>query len=741
MVKLKESPQEKERRQETELDPKTSPEKGVFSANTHQPSYPDKRLSTIIDQSRYISRDLSWLKFNERVLDQCRSSRRNLFEKCKFLAISASNLDEFFTIRVGSLYNYLDYDKERLDYSGLRERPFRATLLSKAQEFVKEQYQVFAELKHQFKRNGFSIVSELDSLLETEQAEIRRYFERTLFPMLTPMVFDSFHAFPILRPQSLIFGVVTINPHSEKRAKKASFIQVPQNLPRFYVIERGTELLFIPIEEIIRKHIESLYRNVKILSVDVFRITRNGDFTLDESDDMEADFIEEVRQKLKTRRTGRVVRLEIQPGFSKWLVNILIHRWDIDHYNIFEINELLDLTALWEIIKHPEFKTKLPVSPAPVLPLGIHQHEREADIFELIRQKDILLHHPYNSFEWVLRLLEEAAEDPNVLSIKMTIYRLSRHSRVTEALLKAAENGKHVSALFELKARFDEENNIREAQRLQKAGCYIIYGIGGYKTHTKLLQIVRKENDEVRRYIHITSGNYNEDTARLYTDVGLLSANETYAQDVSEFFNAITGHSIPNTYRYLITSPHDMRQALIQLIRQEAENAKQGKPSGICIKINSLEDRIVIDELYAASQAGVPVKLIVRGICCLRPQRAGLSDNIAVRSIVGDYLEHSRLYYFHNAGEPLIYGGSADVMVRSFERRIESLFLIVDPLAKQQAIYILASCWRDNVNAYEMQEDGSYVKIKPKQGERLFNVHKEFYRVTEKAVTQAKLFD
>lgn len=714
---------------------------GVFLPNIQNNTL-SERFSTIVSQSRYISRDLSWLQFNERVLDQARSPQRNIFEKLKFVAITASNLDEFFTIRVGSLYNYLDYGKQRLDYSGLRERPFRITLLTEAQRFCQKQYQLFYELESSFHEHGFRIVYNLSELSEQAQRQIKSYFERTLYPMLTPMVFDSFHAFPILRPQSLIFGVVTINPLSQKRVKKVSFIQVPQNLPRFYTLEQGEYTFFVPIEQIIRWQIHTLYRNVDIQSVDLFRITRNGDFTLDESDDMEADFIEEVRQKLKSRRTGRVVRLEIESGYSEWLKSILTERWDIDQYNIFEIPHLLDLTALWEILNHEDFRTELPKAMHPVAPMGIVQNgdEQDIDIFELIRQRDIFLHHPYHAFDWVLRLLEEAAEDPNVLSIKMTIYRLSKRSRVTEALLKAAENGKHVSALFELKARFDEENNIREAQRLQKAGCYIIYGIGGYKTHTKLLQIVRKEDNSVRRYVHLSSGNYNEDTARIYTDIGLLTANEVYARDVSEFFNAITGHSIPDTYQYLITSPRDMRRTLIELIRNEAQNVQAGKAAGICIKINSLEDRIVIDELYAASQAGVPIELIVRGICCLRPKRIGLSENIRVRSIVGDYLEHSRIYYFHNAGKPLVYGGSADIMVRSFERRIESLFLLTDPLACQQAICILSYCLRDNVNAYEMQEDGQYKKITPQEGEPNYNVHKDFYNLSETEAMQAKLF-
>jgi polyphosphate kinase len=432
------------------------------------------------------------------------------------------------------------------------------------------------------------------------------------------------------------------------------------------------------------------------------------------------------------------VRIEAEPGYSTWMMKILKGRWELDDDNIFIADRMIDFTGLWQIVGHKEFREKIPSVPAQVPPISLRQ-VKDASILETLKHQDVLLHHPYNSIEPVVHLLEQSAEDPEVLAIKLTIYRLAKNSRITNALLKAAENGKHVSVLFEVKARFDEENNIREAQRLQKAGCFVIYGISRYKTHTKLLLIVRKDGDKVTRYVHMSSGNYNEDTSRLYTDIGLLTTNEIYAHDVSEFFNVITGHSSPSNYQYLITAPRDMRQQLIELIQKEAANAEQGLPSGIVIKLNSLEDREVIDQLYSASQAGVPIKLIVRGICCLRPGRPGLSENIVVHSIVGDFLEHTRLFYFHNAGDPKVYGGSADIMVRSFERRIESLFLIVSPLLKQQVINILEYNLKDNVNSYELEENGYYVKCTT-NGNPPFNIHKEFYNVTTEIVMEAKLF-
>nr|WP_229311161.1 polyphosphate kinase 1 [Larkinella soli] len=706
----------------------------------------NERLANVVEQSNYISRDLSWLKFNARVLDQARNPERHLLDRLKFLAITASNLDEFFTIRVGSLYNYIDYGKERVDYSGLREIPFRKALLGAAQQFSREQLDVYNELAGSFSELEFRIIG-IDDLTEEERTRAVEYFDRTIYPMLTPMVYDYTHTFPVLLAKVLIFGVVTQDPNRPVKAgdedenQRLSFVQIPANLPRFMTLERPAETCFLPIEEIVRMEIKKLYRNVDIMAVNLMRITRNGDFTLEESDDIETDFIDEIKQKIKDRRLGRVVRVEIQSGAQEWMINLVKKRWEIDDFNLFENDRLIDYTSLWQIIRHPEFRDELPAPPSPVLPLGLRR-EKNTDIFEIMKERDILLHHPFNNFEPVLTLLEQAAEDLNVLAIKLTIYRLAKRSRVTEALLKAAENGKHVSVLFEVKARFDEENNIREAQRLQKAGCFVIYGISSYKTHTKLLLVVRNEGNRVVRYAHLSSGNYNEETSKLYTDIGLLTTDEIYTHDISEFFNVITGHSLPNDYQYLITAPRDMRMQLVKLIQEEAENARQGLPSGICIKINSLEDKIVIDELYRASQAGVPIRLVVRGICCLRPHRKDLSENITVRSIVGDFLEHTRLFYFHNNGDPKIYGGSADIMVRSFDRRIESLFLLVDKKVKQQAIHLLNYNLRDNVNAYEMLEDGHYKKCcVDVDKEETFNIHQRFFHVTQKEVMEARLFN
>jgi len=693
-----------------------------------------------IYESNYISRDLSWLQFNYRVLDQAKHEDRSIFDRMKFLSITASNLDEFCTIRLGSLYNYLDYSKERYDYSGLREEPFRNYLMNELHKFVGAQCDYYIQaLKPLFERNNFRI-ADYPSLGLEDKGRVDLYFQRTIYPMLTPMLFDNYHTFPVLKNNRLLFGVVTKAPQDQQNQLRVSFIQVPSNIPRFYeILNKDNSISFISVEDIIRNNVFHLFRNIEIVSVNLFRINRNGDFTLEESEDIETNFLEELKRKLQTRRTGRVVRLDIEENPDPWMMRLLKIQWDLDDQNIVFIPKgaMVDFTGITQIVNHAEFKAKR-FQPKPQVKPITFPEQGARDLFEVLKERDILLHHPYNSMEPVLELLEKAADDRFVLSIKITIYRLAKDSRVSAALLKAAENGKHVSVLFEVKARFDEENNLREAQKLQKAGCFVIYGVSSLKTHTKLLLIVRNEPDRVYRYVHLSSGNYNETTARFYTDLGLLSTNETYAHDVSEFFNVITGHSHPTSYINLITSPNDMRRQLCALIRIEAENAKNGLPSAVIIKLNSIQDKELIDTLYEASQAGVQVKLIVRGICCVRPGRKGISENIEVLSVVGEFLEHSRIYYFHNNGDPKVYTGSADAMVRSFDRRVESLFRLEQDILRKQAMSILSFNLKDNVNSYVMQEDGSY-HIKEQNGDQPFNMHKEFYNVTKEIVAATVL--
>lgn len=692
--------------------------------------------SNIINQSNLISRDLSWLNFNYRVLDQVKDKNRGVLDKLKFLSIVSSNFDEFFEIRVGSLYNYIDNNKKRIDYSGMREEPFREFLLEQCSKFFNDFNTYFSDTIITELNEKKIFIGNLDNLDEEGQKRAKKYFKKTIFPMLTPMVFDNLHSFPILMNKVLIFGVVTKTKDSSKK-KKISFIQIPVNLPRFFEYKIDDNIFFIPIEKIISKYIDKFFRSVLIESVSLFRIIRNGDFTLEESEDIETNFLEELKQKLKDRKFSRVVRIEISKSFDDYLLKSLKERFKVDDLNIMRLksNTILDYTSLNQIIDYNEFSELLPNYPSPIKSIDM-EGDNEKSIFEILSDRDVFLHHPYNSFDPVIKLLNEAADDPNVLSIKITLYRTAKNSGVIDALLKAAEKGKHVSVLFEVKARFDEENNLRNGYKLEKAGCYVIYGIGSLKTHTKLLLIVRREGKKVKNYAHMGTGNYNETTSRLYTDLSLMTSNQKYTKDALEFFNVITGHSVPDDYENLITAPIYMRDKIISLIQGEIETSLSGGEGKICIKINSLQDKDVINKLYEASNSGVKVCLIVRGICCLRPGREGLSENIKVLSIVGDYLEHSRLYYFHNGGNPIIYSGSADVMIRSFKRRIESLFKINEEFIKKEAITILNYNLRDNCNSYELNEDGSYSK-REKGKNKEFNLFKEFYLLDRNKVEES----
>ena len=496
--------------------------------------------SNNIYKIKLISRALSWLNFNYRVLDQAKSDQRSILDRLKFLSIVSSNFDEFFEIRVGSLYNYIDNNKKRIDYSGMRENPFRKYLLDKCQIFFKDFNDFFAKtiLPTMVKEKIF--IGGVNLLDDEGRKRAKKYFKKTIFPMLTPMVYDNLHSFPILMNKVLIFGVVT-KEKDRKSKKKISFIQIPVNIPRFFEYQIEERTYFIPIEKIIKKYIKHFFRNVSIENISQFRIIRNGDFTLEESEDIETNFLEELKQKLKGRKFGRVVRIELDGTFDEYILDNLKKIFKIDELNIMKIppKSILDLSSINQIINYEDLSELLPKYPSPIQSFDMFNSDRK-NIFQILSEKDIFLHHPYNSFDPVIRLLNEAAEDSNVLSIKITLYRTAKNSGVIDALLKASENGKHVSVLFEAKARFDEENNLKNGYRLEKAGCYVIYGIGTLKTHTKLLLIVRKEGKKVKHYAHMGTGNYNETTSKLYTDLGLMTSNQKYTKDALEFFNVIT---------------------------------------------------------------------------------------------------------------------------------------------------------------------------------------------------------
>lgn len=691
----------------------------------------------------YLSRDLSWLQFNRRVLALAEDHARSPFNRLRFLSISASNQDEFFMIRLGGLYNFIDYNKKK-DSKKLKLELLRKELFEQAHQFHHHQHQLYTEtLFPALQKANCFIIKSLSELDQEAQKEVEEYFNNVLFPLLTPMSFEEDHQVPLLRNRTSAFCVVT-QSLTEKTTSNItySFIQLPTNLPRFYEVSTENGYFFIPLEEIIRSYLPNFFQNVKLLEAVFLRVTRNGDFSLEESegsDDMEEKLLEELKRQLKKRNTSEVIRLEIEEPCSSKTLEVLKSKWEITDQNVFWVKatSLIDFIALHQVAYHPGFSDQLPKEEPSIPPLTM-PGAPSGHLFDELKKQDVLIHRPYNSFPIVLNLLEEAAEDPKVLAIKLTVYRLAEDSAIVKSLIKAAKNGKQVAVLIELKARFDEEHNMQEAKRLQKAGCSVIYGRVGMKTHAKLLFIVRDENKQAQCYVHMSSGNYNEKTAQYYTDVSLLTTDPGYAKDVSNFFNVITGHSYPQHYENLITAPIDLREKLLAFIDREISYANKGMPAGIVLKLNALSDKTIIDALYKASQAGVQIKLIVRGICCLIPDKKGLSENIEVKSIVGEYLEHARLFYFHNNGDPVVYGGSADIMVRSFDKRIESLFLIKNKMHQQQIIHLLWANLEDNVNSYLMKEDGSYERVKT--GKRPpFNVHKAFYQVKQEDVMKATL--
>lgn len=692
------------------------------------------------DQAKYpvrlLDRDFSWLKFNERVLDQAERPERNVFEQLKFLAISAANLDEFFMVRMGRLYDRRNHIptpswRRALDLGSLRHQ-----LLVASKKIFKRQHTCLLEkLMPRSKTGSFTVVQTLNTLSQAEQEQLRSYFDAVLFPILSPIVFDRHDVFPVLGHKLLVLGVVTYDSSNQDATPRISFIQLPAHLPRFYVLSRHTQVIGIPIENIVYTYLSSFFEGSNIRSVTLMRIIRDADFYTGNGEDTEAHTTEILKKRLKQRALGRVVRLDVTVSNDPWLVALLMQVLDIDKDNLFEvpIGSILDMRGLQELTRH---KTRSYHTSVPPLACAARD---SINFFKVLKHRDILLHHPYNSIDLLVGFIKRAAEDPHVITIQMTIYRLAPYSVVTKALAEAAVNGKQVVVLIEVKARFDEEHNMREAQKLEQAGCSVLYGTCSTKTHAKVMLIVREEEGSFKRYAHLSSGNYNEDTAQGYVDIGLMTADEAYTREVAAFLDTIMGRGLSQTYTNLIATPLDMREQLINMIRQEMYNAQQGLPCGIVIKVNALEDQASIEALYEASQSGVPIRLIVRGICCLIPQRPNLSSNITVRSIVGDFLEHARIFYFHNRGFEKIYVGSADVMVKSFDKRIESLFLIKQPMLQKEVLNILVYNLRDTFNSYAMQEDGAYTKVAT-DSENNFNIHQAFFKLKQEDITDARLF-
>ena len=684
-----------------------------------------------LDSKNYVNRELSWLEFDFRILNEARDKSIPLFERLKFLSITASNLDEFFMVRVASLKDMVHAKYKKTDIAGLRPEEQLELIGEKTHELVALQYSTYnRSLLPALKQQGLQIVSEHEELTEKDGNFVDRFFHDNVYPVLTPMAVDSSRPFPLIRNKSLNIAAL-VQKKNGADGLEFAMVQVPSGLPRIVELpaDGSGERRVILLEEIIERNMKELFLNYNIVSAHPFRIMRNADFTLDEEE--AEDLLEEIQKQLKKRQWGEVIRLEVEEKVDKRLLKILKRELSVGNDDIYEINGPLDLTFLMKMYGMSGFdELKTP----SYTPQPIPAFMNDDDIFTNMRKGDILLHHPYQTFEPVVEFVRQAAKDPDVLAIKQTLYRVSGHSPIVAALAEAAERGKQVSVLVELKARFDEENNINWAKKLEKAGCHVIYGLVGLKTHCKITLVVRREEDGIRRYVHLGTGNYNDSTAKLYTDCGLMTCHPQIGEDATAVFNMLSGYSEPPTWNKLALAPLWLRSRCIRMIKREAEHARAGKSARIMAKMNSLCDKEVIANLYEASCAGVKIELVIRGICCLKAGIPGLSENITVHSIVGNFLEHARILYVENDGSPEVYMGSADWMPRNLDKRVEIMFPVEDPELKKQVIHILQVQLEDNVKAHVLQPDGTYEKI-DKRGKVLVCAQEQF---CEEAIAMAK---
>ncbi len=674
----------------------------------------------------YNNRELSWMDFNARVLEEALEKDNPLMSRINFLAITASNLDEFFMVRVAGIVEQVDSKYTTPDASGLTPQAQLRLLSEKIHAFTERQYScLHRSILPAMRRKDIVFLTPRE-MNETQLRHINDYFNKTLFPVLTPLAVDRSRPFPLLANKSLNIAV-RLQKDGESNF---AVVQVPSILPRFLELPCDNGRAFVLLENIIIEKLDQLFELHRIEAVCPFRVTRNSDLEIDEESE---DLMLAIEKSIKKRKRGRPVRLELLQRCDAETKSFLVDMLEVSDQEIYEIPGPVDLTFLSKFCGLPGFEEMnfAPIRPVDP-PADFWGYD---DIFEAIRDKDRMVHHPYESFNVVVRFVQTAAEDPDVLAIKQTLYRVSGNSPIVAALIRAAENGKQVTVLVELKARFDEENNINWARKLEQAGCHVVYGLSGLKTHCKVLLVVRREEDGIRRYVHMGTGNYNDSTARLYTDIGMFTCRESFGADASSLFNVLTGYSRPPEYNKMVVAPDGMRRFFERMIKNETENAKKGLPSGITVKVNSLVDPEIIALLYEASQAGVPVRLIVRGICCLIPGLTGISENITVISIVGQLLEHSRIFRFENGGMPKIYMGSADWMPRNLDRRVEVVFPVEDEQLRQRAFSILELMWNDTVNARVQSSDTSYSHI-DRRGKPTIRSQQEFARLAKQALRE-----
>ncbi len=683
------------------------------------------------ESENYVNRELSWLEFNYRVLSEARDKNLPLFERLKFLSITSSNLDEFFMVRVASLKDMVHAKYTKPDIAGMKPSEQLEKIGEKTHEMVALQYSTYnRSLLPALKQNGLEVIVNHGELSKSEGEYVDRYFKENVYPVLTPMAVDSSRPFPLIRNKTLNIAAL-LKKKSGGDDLEFAMVQVPSVLPRIVEIPSGKSGVraVILLEQIIERNIGSLFLNYNVVTASPFRVMRNADLTIDEEEAV--DLLEEIQKQLKKRQWGEAIRLEIDERMDKRLLKILKHELSISSGDIYEIGGPLDLTFLMKMYGLDGFNhlkaAKYTPQPVPAL-------MNDDDIFTNIRKGDILLHHPYQTFDPVVGFVKAAAKDPDVLAIKQTLYRVSGNSPIIAALAEAADNGKQVSVLVELKARFDEENNINWAKKLEKAGCHVIYGLVGLKTHSKITLVVRREEDGIRRYVHLGTGNYNDSTAKLYTDLGLMTCNPQIGEDATAVFNMLSGYSEPLHWNKLVVAPIWVRPRFLKLIQRETKNALAGKPAHIIAKMNSLCDKEIIAALYEASCAGVKIELVIRGICCLKAGVPALSENIEVHSIVGNFLEHSRIFYFENDGSPELFMGSADWMPRNLDKRVEIIFPVEEESLKESVLHVLKVQLEDNVKAHILKPDGTYEKP-DKRGKVLINSQAQF---CEEAIRSAE---
>jgi polyphosphate kinase len=679
----------------------------------------------------FLNRELSWLEFNGRVLEEAMDPTTPLLDRLKFAIIVSSNLDEYFMVRVAALKHAIDEGDANPDAAGLRPRQQLLLVSERAHEMVERLGKTLTEeILPPLTERGIRFMAHKD-LEEAQRGFLGRYFTAEVLPALTPLAIDVSRPFPQLANLSLNLAILLGPPEGEDQPRLA-VVQVPAGLRRLVRPLGGDGNTYVLLEEIIRAELAALFPGQNILEASSFRIARDAEMELDEEGGR--DYLEAIEDELRKRRLSRVVRLEVEQGMGDTLLGILVQRLEIEVPDVYYVRGPLDVRALWPLVELPALEQLREPALKPQVPLDPREL---SNIFGRITEGEILLHHPYESFDPVITFVSQAAADPDVLAIKQTLYRTSGDSPIVQALSRAAEAGKQVTVIVELMARFDEQSNIKWARSLEQSGAHVIYGIRGYKTHAKICLVVRRGPQGIERYVHMGTGNYNEKTARLYTDFGIMTADRAIGEDASAFFNALTGFSDPPRMKKLSMAPTTLRERFVRLIQREQRRAEEGQPAEIRAKMNSLVDEEMIRALYDASKAGVKIRLNVRGICCLRPGVKGVSDTIEVISVVDRFLEHSRVFHFRNGGEDEVYLASADWMPRNLDRRIELLFPVA-PENRKKVLDVLDAMFQDNVKGRRLQADGTYRRRKNPRGDEAFRAQVHLYKQTQRALEKAR---